>query len=142
VERVDGKAAGDHGFITCQRIGLADRARADAIPNAAGGEGGHEAAKPNGVIHRYLFNRNLRFPGDLTSASSWRNEKPRLRSWKLEPNPTAIREGPTERKTAHETTGSTIRRLRGVKVRCWTATCCKGLSARANSGVEDRRECR
>jgi hypothetical protein len=59
VERVDGKAAGDHGFITCQRIGLADRARADAIPNAAGGEGGHEAAKPNGVIHRYLFNRQV-----------------------------------------------------------------------------------
>jgi hypothetical protein len=39
------------------------------------------------------INRYLRFPGDLTSASSWRNEKPRLRSWKLEPNPTAIREG-------------------------------------------------
>jgi hypothetical protein len=37
---------------------------------------------------------------------------PRLRSWKLEPNPTAIREGPTERKTALETTGSIIRRLR------------------------------
>jgi hypothetical protein len=36
MERVDGKAAGDYGFITCQRIGLADGARADAIPNAAG----------------------------------------------------------------------------------------------------------
>jgi hypothetical protein len=23
--------------------------------NAAGGEGGHGAAKPDGVIHRYLF---------------------------------------------------------------------------------------
>jgi hypothetical protein len=57
---------------------------------------------------------------------SWRNEKPRLGSWKLEPNPTAIREGPTERKTALETTGSTIRRVRGIKIRCWTATCCKG----------------
>jgi hypothetical protein len=56
MERVDGKAAGDHGFITCQRIGLADGARADAIPNAAGGEGGHGAAKPDGVIHRYVFN--------------------------------------------------------------------------------------
>jgi hypothetical protein len=32
MERVDGKAAGDHGFITCQRIGLADRERADTIP--------------------------------------------------------------------------------------------------------------
>jgi hypothetical protein len=31
MERVDGKAAGDHGFITCQRIGLADGACADAI---------------------------------------------------------------------------------------------------------------
>jgi hypothetical protein len=57
MERVDGKAAGDHGFITCQRIGLADGARADAIPNAAGGEGGHGAAKPNGVIHRCIFNQ-------------------------------------------------------------------------------------
>src|SRR5271156_3855332 len=56
----------------------------------------------------------------------WRNEKPRLRSWKLEPNPTAIREGTTERKTALETTGSIIRRLRGIKIRCWTATCHKG----------------
>jgi hypothetical protein len=42
--------------------------------------------------------------------------KPRLKSWKLEPNPKAIREGPTERKTALETTGSTIRRLRGIRV--------------------------
>jgi hypothetical protein len=47
---------------------------------------------------------------------SWRNEKPRLRSWKLEPNLTAIREGPTERKTALEITGSIIRRLRGIKL--------------------------
>jgi hypothetical protein len=56
----------------------------------------------------------------------WRNEKPQLSSWKLKPNPTAIREGLTERKTALETTGSTIRRLRGIKFRCWTATCYKG----------------
>jgi hypothetical protein len=47
----------------------------------------------------------------------------RLRSWKLEPNPTAIREGPTERKTALETTGSTIRRLSGIKIRCKTPAC-------------------
>jgi hypothetical protein len=39
--------------ITCQSIGLADGERADAIPNAAGGEGGHEAAKPDIVIYRY-----------------------------------------------------------------------------------------
>jgi hypothetical protein len=31
MERVDGKAAEDHGFITCQSIGLADGERADAI---------------------------------------------------------------------------------------------------------------
>jgi hypothetical protein len=38
------------------------------------------------------------------------------RSWKLEPNPTAnIRERPPERKTVLETTGSTIRRLIGIK---------------------------
>jgi hypothetical protein len=54
MERVDGKAAGDYSFITCQRIGLADGARADAIPNAAGGEGGHGAANPDPVIHRCL----------------------------------------------------------------------------------------
>ena len=35
MKRVDGKAAGDYSFITCKRIGLADGARADAIPNAA-----------------------------------------------------------------------------------------------------------
>jgi hypothetical protein len=52
------------------------------------------------------------------SPPSWRNEKPRLRSCKLEPNATAIREGPTERKTALETTGSTTIRLRQIKIRC------------------------
>ena len=30
--------------------------RADAIPNVAGGEGGHGAARPDGVIHRYISN--------------------------------------------------------------------------------------
>jgi hypothetical protein len=35
------------------RVGLADEASSDAIPEAAGGEGGHGAAKPDGVIHRY-----------------------------------------------------------------------------------------
>jgi hypothetical protein len=33
---------------------LADGARANAIPNVASGEGSHEAAKPEGVIHRYI----------------------------------------------------------------------------------------
>jgi hypothetical protein len=50
--RVDGKAVGDYGFITCQTVGLADGARADAIPHAVGGEGGHGAARVDGVIHR------------------------------------------------------------------------------------------
>ena len=45
MERVDGKAAGDYGFITCQRIDVANGARADAIPNVAGGEGSHGPAK-------------------------------------------------------------------------------------------------
>jgi hypothetical protein len=43
MERVEGKAAGTTGFITDQRIGLADGARANAIPNVASGEGSHEA---------------------------------------------------------------------------------------------------
>ena len=37
MERVDGKAAGDYGFISCQRIGLADGAHADAITTQRGG---------------------------------------------------------------------------------------------------------
>jgi hypothetical protein len=51
------KRRGDYGFITCQRIGLADGARANAIPNAAGGERGHGAARADGVIHRYISNQ-------------------------------------------------------------------------------------
>jgi hypothetical protein len=38
-----------------ERAGLADEAGCDAIPDAAGGEGGHQAAKLNGVIHTYFF---------------------------------------------------------------------------------------
>jgi hypothetical protein len=56
MERVDGKAARTYGFITCQRIGLANGARADAISNAAGGERSHTAAKPDPVIHRCRVN--------------------------------------------------------------------------------------
>jgi hypothetical protein len=52
------------------------------------------------------------------SPPSWRNEKLRLRNWKLESNPMVIGEEPTERKIALETTGSTIRRLRGIKIWC------------------------
>jgi hypothetical protein len=44
-------------LYTWQRAGLADEGGSDAIPEAAGGEGGHGAAKPEGVIHRYSVNR-------------------------------------------------------------------------------------
>jgi hypothetical protein len=56
--RVDGKAAGGlRLYNLASGAGLADGGRADAIPNAAGGEGGHGAARPDGVIHRYIFNQ-------------------------------------------------------------------------------------
>lgn len=58
-ERADGKAAGGRARLyTWQRVGLADGARANAIPNAAGGEGGegsHGATRPEGVIHGNTF---------------------------------------------------------------------------------------
>ena len=34
--------------------GLADEVGSDAIPDAAGDEGDHRAAKPDGVIHRNI----------------------------------------------------------------------------------------
>jgi hypothetical protein len=34
---------------------VADEVGSDAIPDAAGGEGGHGAAKPDAVIHRNIF---------------------------------------------------------------------------------------
>jgi hypothetical protein len=47
-ERVVGKAAGDeYVFIPGEGPGWQT-----AIPDAAGGEGGHGAAKPEAVIHR------------------------------------------------------------------------------------------
>jgi hypothetical protein len=56
-ERVVGKAAGDECvFITWRRTGLADEVESDAIPDMTGGEGGQRAAKPDGVIHRYISN--------------------------------------------------------------------------------------
>jgi hypothetical protein len=43
-------------LYTWRRTGLADEvgsdAIPDAIPDAAGGEGGHEVARPDRVIHR------------------------------------------------------------------------------------------
>jgi hypothetical protein len=42
-------------LYTWPRVGLADEASSGAIPEAAGGERGHGAAKPDGVIHRLHF---------------------------------------------------------------------------------------
>jgi hypothetical protein len=54
---VVGKAAGDECvFIPERRARQADEVGSDAIPDAAGGEGSRGAAKPEGVIHRYIFN--------------------------------------------------------------------------------------
>jgi len=51
MERADGKAAGDDGLYNLpEDPGWQMGARPDAIPNTAGGEGGHGAAKPDGVI--------------------------------------------------------------------------------------------
>jgi hypothetical protein len=54
-ERVVGKAArGDRVFIQ-QTDGLANGASPTPYQPTAGGEGGHGAAKPDSVIHRYGF---------------------------------------------------------------------------------------
>jgi hypothetical protein len=54
------KRRGDAGFMPARGSGLADGARADAIPNAAGGEGGHGPGTPDAVIHRYISNLTYR----------------------------------------------------------------------------------
>jgi hypothetical protein len=57
-EGVVGKAARDECvFIPGEGPGLADEIGSNAMPDAAGGEGGHRPAKPNGVIHRYGYYR-------------------------------------------------------------------------------------
>jgi hypothetical protein len=48
-----------HIFRCCashQPRGIPDEVGPGAIPDAAGGEGGHRAAKPDAVIHRYRVN--------------------------------------------------------------------------------------
>ena len=52
-EGVVGKAAGDKcGFIHGEGVGLADEVGCDVMLDVAGGEGGQEVAKPQGVVHR------------------------------------------------------------------------------------------
>jgi hypothetical protein len=54
-----GKAAGERAHLyTQQSFGLADLAGSECL-DAVGGEGGHEAAKPEGVIHRHAVNSFL-----------------------------------------------------------------------------------
>ena len=48
------------------------RVESDAIPEAAGGEGGHGTAKPEGVIHRYVFYQKLRSERIRSSSTSGR----------------------------------------------------------------------
>jgi hypothetical protein len=53
------KSGGERTCLyTWPRVGLADEASSGAIPEAAGGEWGHGAAKPHGVIHRYGENQS------------------------------------------------------------------------------------
>jgi hypothetical protein len=54
------KRRGTSASLSWRRTGLADEVGSDAIPDTVGGEGGHGAAKPDGVIHRYLFNSSKR----------------------------------------------------------------------------------
>jgi len=80
-----------------------------------------KAWKPADQLHM-LFPLLLPPPSFLFEqppSPPWRNEMSPLRSWKLEPNPTAIGEEPAERKTALETTESTTIRLRRIRAWCW-----------------------
>jgi hypothetical protein len=66
------------------------------------------------VLSRF-FSLLLPLPTASSTTTIMANEKPQLRSWKLEPNPTVTRERPTERKTALEITENTTIRLRRTK---------------------------
>jgi len=58
-ERVDGKAAVTYGFITYPEEWLADGARADAIPNVAGGEKDHGAGYTRSPNSQALYGKPL-----------------------------------------------------------------------------------
>jgi hypothetical protein len=51
------KRRGTNGFIPARGSGWQMGARPDAIPNAAGGEGGHGAATPDVATHTYPDSR-------------------------------------------------------------------------------------
>jgi hypothetical protein len=60
MERVDGKSDGGPQLYNLAReVSLADGGR---VPNVAGGEGGHGAAKPDSVIHRYFTRQKIGSP--------------------------------------------------------------------------------
>jgi hypothetical protein len=48
---VNQKSCWGGGGVSLYVAGLADEAGFDARPDAAGGEGGHGATKPQGVVH-------------------------------------------------------------------------------------------
>jgi hypothetical protein len=66
----EGKVKGERGLLEKRRgtkaslylarARLADEGGSDAMPDAAGGEGGHGVARPEHVIHRYVFNQKVR----------------------------------------------------------------------------------
>jgi hypothetical protein len=56
-ERVVGKAAGDECVFIPGEGPSWQIKSSDTIPEAAGGEGDHGAARPEGVIHRYRIYR-------------------------------------------------------------------------------------
>ena len=58
-----------------RKVGVADEARSDAMPEAAGGEGGHGAAKLDPVIHR------LRYLPYIAVAESKLRPQPISRAW-------------------------------------------------------------
>ena len=57
-ERVVGKAAGDECVFIPGGGPSWQMRSSDTIPDAAGGEGGHGVARPDGVIHRYIIYQN------------------------------------------------------------------------------------
>src|SRR5277367_4056766 len=59
-QRCGKSGGGPNAFIPAPELRTGRLASSDAMPDAAGGEGVHEVAKPDGVIHRYVSNRKSR----------------------------------------------------------------------------------